>query len=67
MRKGLVAANWKMYGQREDNAALISALNAELTEQNGADILVCPPSVYLEQIKALLADSNILLGFYPLH
>jgi triosephosphate isomerase len=67
MRKGLVAANWKMHGQREDNAALISALNAELTEQNGPDILICPPSVYLEQTKALLADSHILLGAQNIH
>jgi triosephosphate isomerase (TIM) len=67
MRKGLIAANWKMHGQGATNAALISALNAGLTKQSDVDILVCPPSIYLEQIKALLAGSNILLGAQNIH
>jgi triosephosphate isomerase len=67
MRKGLIAANWKMHGQRASNAALIHALNAGLTKQSDVDILVCPPSIYLEQIKALLAGSNILLGAQNIH
>ena len=67
MRKGLVAANWKMHGQREDNAALLNAMSAGLTEHSDVEILVCPPSIYLEQIKALLADSNILLGAQNIH
>ena len=67
MRKGLIAANWKMHGQRESNIALINALNVGLTNQTDVDILVCPPSIYLEQIKALLAGSNILLGAQNIH
>jgi len=67
MRKGLIAANWKMHGQRASNAALINALNVGLTNQSDVDILVCPPSIYLEQIKALLAGSKILLGAQNIH
>ncbi|WP_409523765.1 triose-phosphate isomerase [Nitrincola sp. MINF-07-Sa-05] len=64
MRKALVAANWKMNGRRSANEQLISALVSG-AEQAGAgvvDIVVCPPAVYLADVRQRLAGSLIELG-----
>ena len=67
MRKGLVAANWKMHGQRLSNAALLEALKAGLENDPGIEVLVCPPAVYLDQVKGLLEGSQISLGAQNVH
>lgn len=68
MRKGLVAANWKMHGSMADNSALLSALTTSLNEVGAkADILICPPAVYLEQARTRLAGTGILLGAQNVH
>jgi triosephosphate isomerase len=62
MRKPLVAGNWKMHGSRADNAALVAALLDRLPGQRTADVLVCPPFVYLAETGRLLKDSGVDLG-----
>ena len=67
MRKGLVAANWKMNGSRESNTALLKALVAGLDGGAAPDVLVCPPAVYLQQAGELLKGSSIMLGAQNMH
>jgi triosephosphate isomerase len=62
MRKPLVAGNWKMHGSRTENAALVRGLLDRLPESLAADVLVCPPFVYLSETGRLLKDAEIDLG-----
>jgi triosephosphate isomerase (TIM) len=62
MRKPLVAGNWKMHGSRADNAALVRSLLDRLPAQGAAEVLVCPPFVYLLETGRLLKDSDVTLG-----
>ncbi|MFP4161855.1 MAG: triose-phosphate isomerase [Ectothiorhodospira sp.] len=60
MRRPLVAGNWKMNGSREANQALMRDLAGPVADLS-ADVAVCPPFVYLEQV-AKLTGSAIGLG-----
>jgi len=62
MRKPLVAGNWKMHGSRAENASLVDALLDSLPGQGRAEVLVCPPFVYLQEVGRLLRDSEVRLG-----
>jgi triosephosphate isomerase len=62
MRKPLVAGNWKMHGSRADNAVLVRSLLDRLPAQGAAEVLVCPPFVYLLETSRLLKDSDVALG-----
>lgn len=54
MRKPLIAGNWKLNGSLVENQALVESILSGLNEVD-ADMLVCPPSVYLQQVLALAA------------
>ena len=62
MRKPLVAGNWKMHGSRVDNAALVRGLLDALKAESIAEVLLCPPHVYLWETARLIKDSDIQLG-----
>lgn len=62
MRRPLIAGNWKMHGSRAENAELIEALLLGLPGQTAAEIVVCPPFVYLWEVARLLKSSSIALG-----
>jgi triosephosphate isomerase len=62
MRRPFVAGNWKMHGTRAENAQLIEALLLGLPNQPTAEIVVCPPFVYLWEVSRLLKSSSIALG-----
>jgi triosephosphate isomerase len=62
MRQPLVAGNWKMHGSRAENAALVSSLLDRLPAQRAAEVMVCPPFVYLLETGRLLKDSAVGLG-----
>jgi triosephosphate isomerase len=62
MRKPLVAGNWKMHGSRAENADLLSSLLDLLKPEARAEVLVCPPFVYLWETGRLLKDSDVALG-----
>jgi len=62
MRRPLVAGNWKLNGSRQANARLLTALRESLPADRRADVLVCPPFVYLGESVAALAGSGILVG-----
>lgn len=62
MRKPLVAGNWKMHGSRADNAALVRTLLDLLRPGASAEVLLCPPFVYLWETGRLLKDTDVALG-----
>jgi triosephosphate isomerase len=61
MRRPLVAGNWKMHGNRAENAALIDGL-LEAMDAAPCDVVVCPPLVYLWEIGRQLKESSVVLG-----
>ncbi len=60
-RKSLVAGNWKMNGSQAANAELVDGILAA-AGQARAEMVVCPPPVYLESVGRRLADSAVGLG-----
>ncbi len=66
MRQPMVAGNWKMHGSHARNQELLSALlpSIRALPDRVAEVVVCPPSVYLESVGRALAahDGDIRLG-----
>ena len=61
-RKVLIAGNWKMNGSLAESRALVSALRAGVDAGGSAEMLLCPPYVYLPSVREWLAGSRITLG-----
>jgi triosephosphate isomerase len=61
-RKPLIAGNWKMNGSLEESRKLVGVLRAGVGTASQADMLLCPPYVYLGAVQTWLAGSSILLG-----
>lgn len=66
-RRALVAANWKMHGQQAQVASLSQALLSGLIAISPLEVVICPPSVYLAQVRAALQGSKLQLGAQNLH
>ncbi len=62
MRRPLIVGNWKMNGSRSQNAVLLSELLARWQGVHQAEVAVCAPYVYLQQLVEELAGSNIGIG-----
>lgn len=62
MRKPLIAGNWKMNLNRAESEALARSLAEQCGSIQQADLLVCPPSVYLLPVAAALSGSQIGVG-----
>ena len=61
MRQTMVAGNWKMNGTTNSVRELISGIKAGLDGQS-AEVVVCPPFVYVPVVAAEIADSAITLA-----
>ena len=61
MKKKLIAANWKMNGGLEANAALVQSLLAGLPVLQ-CSVALCVPSPYLAQLQTMLAGSPLMLA-----
>lgn len=61
VRQILVAANWKMNGTLETIRPLIEAV-IQGAQGISNEVAICPPSVYIPELAALLTDSEIRLG-----
>ena len=59
--KKLIAGNWKMNGLRDSNAALLGALAGSCGHWQ-CDVAVCVPSVYLQQVRDLVAGTALAYG-----
>jgi triosephosphate isomerase len=62
MRNKLVAGNWKLNGSREANRALVAGILAGAGDTAAAEVMVCPPFVYLADLAEQLAGTPVLLG-----
>lgn len=51
-----------MHGTRSENASLLDQLMDRLPEALAADVVVCPPFVYLQETARLLKDNGVGLG-----
>ncbi|WP_026878281.1 triose-phosphate isomerase [Ignatzschineria larvae DSM 13226] len=60
-KRRFVAGNWKMNGSLATNRALLNDLSDSLKDAT-ADVVVFPPSIYLQQVSTILEDSNIKVG-----
>jgi len=58
----LVVGNWKMNGTFAENLSLITGIKDQLNSKIDCTIAVCPPAIYIEQVKNIIADSKIGLG-----
>ncbi len=62
MRQSLVVGNWKMSGSYQSIQALLESLKQGIAKVTKAEVGVCPPFVYLQQVSGLLAGSPITWG-----
>lgn len=60
MRQPLVAGNWKMNGSSESNRELLEQLVSGL--ETKAEVLVCPPAIYAQQVRDQLTGSIVKTG-----
>jgi triosephosphate isomerase (TIM) len=67
MRRPLIAGNWKMNMNRDSASGLASGLASRAGEASNADLLVCPPSLYLTVVGAALGNGAVALGAQNMH
>jgi triosephosphate isomerase len=58
----LIAGNWKMNGSLTESQKLVAALRSGVTAGAKAEMLLCPPYVYLPAVRDWLKGSPITLG-----
>ncbi len=63
MRKQYVIGNWKLNGSRSENAALLKKIQHHYSSDYALDgdqveVVVCPPTVYLQEVNAILKQGN---------
>lgn len=66
MQKNLVAANWKMHGSKAEVAKLLNAIKQGINTVS-CDVVICPPSLFLEQVQRELTGTDIALGAQNAH
>ena len=62
MRQPMVAGNWKMNGSSDSVKQLIAGIKAGLGSVNNAEVVVCPPAVYIPAVTADAAGTVIKVG-----
>jgi triosephosphate isomerase len=62
MRRPLVVGNWKMNGSRETSIALVKSIVAQSADVTNAEMALCAPFIYLNDVAELLKDKDIGLG-----
>ena len=62
MRQPLVAGNWKLNGSKESTKQLIEGIMGGMADVNAAEVCVCPPAIYIQQVAELLKGTDIAYG-----
>ena len=63
MRTPVVAGNWKMNGSRGSISELLAGLKSQLEGMTlDAEILVCPPAIYISQVLDAVSGTDIGVG-----
>lgn len=60
MRSTLIAGNWKMNGSFQSVVELVEGIRAG--DSGNADLVLCPPAIFLPKVGAMLAESDVSLG-----
>ncbi len=67
MRQFLIAGNWKMNLDRAGSVTLAEQLAERLNGSDGAEVAVCPPSVYLDAVASVVKGTPVVLGAQNLY
>lgn len=67
MRLPLVAGNWKMNKTVEEARELVFSMSLKLTQIDGVEKVLCPPSPSLAAVSAILKGAQIGLGAQNMH
>lgn len=62
MRQPMVAGNWKLNGSSQGVKILVDGIVTGLDSEISAQIVICPPFVYLQQSMQMLQSSIVELG-----
>ncbi len=62
MRQPMVAGNWKMNGSCESVKELITGIKEGMGSVNKAEVVVCPPSVFIPRVSGVAEGSVIKVG-----
>ncbi len=62
MRTPLIAGNWKMNTDSPSAQGLAAGIATRAVESAGAELLVCPPSVYLALVRDAIGNARVGLG-----
>jgi len=62
MRTPIIAGNWKMYTTYDAAMELAETLTDELETVEGAEVVLCPPFVWLLSVAEYLEETDLLLG-----
>lgn len=63
MRKKYIIGNWKMHGSKKSVAELLNKIvDFEQKNQGNANLVVCPPYVFLNQTQSLLDKTQMQWG-----
>lgn len=66
-RKKIVAGNWKMNTTRAEATSLAKAVVDGVGSDTRADVVVCPPFVWLTSVADVLKGSPVALGAQDVH
>ncbi|UCD55168.1 MAG: triose-phosphate isomerase, partial [Candidatus Omnitrophota bacterium] len=67
MRKPIIAGNWKMNKTVEESIALSNGIKRNLFNINNVEVVLCPPSTSLSDVKDVILDTDIILGAQNMH
>jgi triosephosphate isomerase len=62
MRRPFIAGNWKMNLDRASAVALAEGLVKDAEKAGDVDVAVCPPYVYIDAIRDVVAGTKVQLG-----
>jgi len=66
-RRPLVAGNWKMHPANRDEAVTLARAVAQATAGVMAEVVVCPPAVWLLEVAAALSGTSVGVGAQTMH
>jgi len=66
-RRPLVAGNWKMHPSDRQAAVALAQAVAEATTGARAEVVVCPPAIWLVEVAAALRGTSVGVGAQTMH
>ena len=66
-RRPVVAGNWKMHPSDRQAAVALAQAVAEATTGARAEVVVCPPAIWLLEVAAALRGTSVGLGAQTMH